>query len=402
VFAEAKPTKMLALVKITSIDPIMLELTVDLGLDNTTDTLKAQLAATFTTQDDYPLHHDAEKLENQNTYFVFLDLWERHLTYIEDDGIREVALGGPDTATRAKVVWQVKTTDKTPDGESKLNQVTPPPQNWREWVYASNRWLSWKNQWQPANRGMLKAQAKQDQKKDTDPCITSPESSYRGAENQLYRVEIHKSGTVWDGKSNKENVASFKWSRDNGSIVTVVRLNGTELTVENPRGFSAGQWVELTNDGQELRGEVGTLVKIKKIDSDILSLDTTNTPEPIDNLPNGEVWPTKARLWDSDEIPIIEKDKDNNWILLADGVQIQFQPSVPENQYRTGDYWIIPARVATGYVEWPGAEGNPEAVPPHGIEHHYAPLAIINTVGNTITLVQDLRQLFEPLGKPTT
>ena len=41
-------------------------------------------------------------------YAVYLDVWERHVTYLDDDRIREVALGGPDTATRAKVVWQVK------------------------------------------------------------------------------------------------------------------------------------------------------------------------------------------------------------------------------------------------------------------------------------------------------
>jgi hypothetical protein len=28
------------------------------------------------------------------------------------------------------------------------------------------------------------------------PCIIRPEAKYRGAENQLYRVEIHKSGNA--------------------------------------------------------------------------------------------------------------------------------------------------------------------------------------------------------------
>jgi uncharacterized protein DUF6519 len=34
---------------------------------------------------------------------------------------------------------------------------------------------------------------------------------------------------------------------------------------------------------------------------------------------------------------------------LEDDIQIQVQPKAT---YRTGDYWMIPARVATG-VEWP-------------------------------------------------
>ena len=39
---------------------------------------------------------------------AYLDVWERHITALEDPHIREVALGGPDTGTRAKTVWQVK------------------------------------------------------------------------------------------------------------------------------------------------------------------------------------------------------------------------------------------------------------------------------------------------------
>ena len=41
---------------------------------------------------------------------VYLDVWERHVTSLQEKGIREVALGinEPDTAARAQVVWQVK------------------------------------------------------------------------------------------------------------------------------------------------------------------------------------------------------------------------------------------------------------------------------------------------------
>ena len=41
-------------------------------------------------------------------YLVYLDVWERHLTSLDDEDIRESALGGPDTATRTKIVWQAK------------------------------------------------------------------------------------------------------------------------------------------------------------------------------------------------------------------------------------------------------------------------------------------------------
>jgi len=41
-------------------------------------------------------------------YVVYLDVWERHLTALERPELREVALGGPDTATRTQTVWQLR------------------------------------------------------------------------------------------------------------------------------------------------------------------------------------------------------------------------------------------------------------------------------------------------------
>src|SRR6266508_2605725 len=68
----------------------------------------------YTTQTNYLLTNETKL--NVGTYLVYLDVWERHLTYLEvedPDGaqisFREVALNGPDTTTRAQVVWQIKT-----------------------------------------------------------------------------------------------------------------------------------------------------------------------------------------------------------------------------------------------------------------------------------------------------
>jgi hypothetical protein len=86
-----------------------------------------------------------------------------------------------------------------------------------------------------------------------------------------------------------------------------------------------------------------------------------------------------------------------DWIELENGIQIQFLPHHTEhheNRYRTGDYWLIPARVATGNIVWPLAldnAGQPKLDPtnkeiplpqaPCGIQHHYAPLAILSAAG---------------------
>ena len=63
--------------------------------------------------DDYTLYSKQNDLPQPDTLsggnmLIYLDVWERYISAIEDDSIREVALGGPDTAGRVKVVWQVR------------------------------------------------------------------------------------------------------------------------------------------------------------------------------------------------------------------------------------------------------------------------------------------------------
>ena len=97
-------------------------------------------------------------------------------------------------------------------------------------------------------------------------------------------------------------------------------------------------------------------------------------------------------------MPISEGTTDADWINLEKGIQIQFQPG---GSYRTGDYWLIPARTV-GTIEWPGNPKNPDAVSPLGIGHHYAPLWIISTnaAGKvTVDPKNDLRRKFAAIAK---
>ncbi len=384
---------------------------------------------TYAAQSGYPFP-DASALDKNKTYLVYLDVWERHITYIEDDSIREVALGGPDTATRAKVVWQVKVTNKGPKAEESISDKLPASINkWRDWV--DKNWSTWMTQWQPTNRGMLKARVKP-QDVSTDPCITSPESRYRGAENQLYRVEIHKGGTAWNGKDdnngeNAKNAATFKWSRDNGSVIFPIRrLEGKVATLEHlgrddRLTLKKDDWVEIVDDDYALRGEGGPLVQVGLIDRVEMTVTFRSDPglnydEMREKHPLLRHWDHKAGDLDQgglqlqDGAVLIEEGKDENgWLELEDGIQIQFQPP-PEsqvNKYRTGDYWLIPARTATGNVEWPTwtdttGKAIPVAESPHGVEHHYAPLWIISvgpdgkvTAGVNNNLRRKIRKIWE-------
>ena len=61
--------------------------------------------ATYLDQPDLP---GTGLPEEEGRYLVYLDAWRHHRTALEDPQIREVALGGPDTATRLRTVGQVE------------------------------------------------------------------------------------------------------------------------------------------------------------------------------------------------------------------------------------------------------------------------------------------------------
>lgn len=233
----------------------------------------------------------------------------------------------------------------------------------------NSKWDTWHKKLQPENRGLLMAQAKKpiNNGDSQDPCIISPDASYRGAENQLYRVEIHKGGRGWDRKKeNLNNAATFKWSRNNRSVVAKwLSNNGNDLIVSGIRdralGFTPGQWVELTDDALELRGESGTLVRLVKVEGGTLTIDPATVTGPATgnkiSIPSTLENP-KVRCWDQQEtgnvtlqngaVPVHE----GAWQDLEDGIQIQFQPPGKEPaMYRPGDYWLIPARTITGDVD---------------------------------------------------
>jgi hypothetical protein len=370
----------------------------------------------YTAQRGYPFPDstDLKEIKQKTFCLIFLDVWERHITHVEDEekdksnpSIREVALGGPDTATRSKVVWQVKVVEKLPD---RSNIPSERPQNYRGWDdWAVNYWL---DQFQRTNRGQLRARAKTNSDENTDPCITSPDARYRGAENQLYRVEIHNGGTAGKG-------ATVKWSRENGSVVFPIRKLATSdsdkvttVTLENLGrdqrfGLAEGDWVEIVDDDYALQNRAEPLLQVKSIDRDKMTVTLTGAApgagSDLGKHPLLRRWdqkkgdPTKGWPTLQGGVALVQESTGTDgWLTLEDGVQIQFQPG---GNYRTGDYWLIPARTPTGDVEWPGPVSNPDALPPHGVEHHYAPLAIISVGADGAVTPTDVRRKFSELAQ---
>jgi hypothetical protein len=341
----------------------------------------------YRKQPGYPFPDSIDSgLDAAKPYLVYLDVWERHITSLEDDSIREVALGGPDTATRAQLTCQVK-----------VKEISAARAN-TDFKTDHNAFFAEITEHAKPTSGSLRARAKRGPK-DDEPCAISPESRFRGTENQLYRVEIHRGG-----ENGATGQATFKWSRENGSIVFPIRSLGdgkvtlAHLGRDLSSSLQVNDWVEIVDDDLALRGKAGPLRQVESIDPVEMSVTLKNPgtlpPYNEDKHPLLRRWDQQGdRLEDGLKLKEGAGEDDENWIALEDGIQIQF-PLSPVGEpctYRSGDYWLIPARTATGDVEWPverNADGTektypnssepiPAAKEPHGIKHFYAPLAKI-------------------------
>lgn len=363
-------------------------------------------------------------------YLAYLDVWER---LVQDDYFREKALNGVDTTTRVQVFWRIETIlfETIKDlGQKEVKSLEELQEKLsRKIQETTNEQLKAELEKQLADVTSRLEELQQafdtnveelDKKVSTavlrqklithpvprlraridpdigkaDPCILPPNSGYRGSENQLYRVEIHTGGTQDD--------ATFKWSRDNGSVATSwLGIADGALLIDSARGFQDGQWVELTHDAVGRNDLSATLVKIVKAEDDRLIFDPEgNTPEFRSDYQHPLI-----RRWDhtdNDQISLVagaipvQKGLPSSWIDLENGIQVQFQEA---GHYYPGDYWLIPARIAGGQIEWPQNE-SPNGVfqPPHGVIHSYAPLARITVDANgNVTSTDDLRRIIRPI-----
>lgn len=325
-------------------------------------------ATTYLQQPDLPRPTAISPTEGR-TDLVYLDVWQRFITAVEDPNIREPALGGADTATRLRTVWQAKilTDVQASDCEDSIDGWPPP---------ASDARLA-----ATIGGGPAELPAAEEQR-------SSPSGGYAPLENALYRIEIHDTGPVGG--------ATFKWSRDNGSILFPVRelipatpdSGMTRALVErmgqDPRlALEEGDWVEALGDETELMLSPGTMVRVDGVDEgqQIVLLDGDLSAHA------GESH-LKLRRWDGGgTLPVTEGNLE-----LEEGIEIRFSG----RSFSTGDYWMFPVRNTQSRVEWSAAS-------PRGIRHDYCKLAFVTWQkadrGVWTCAVTNCRRLFGSLAR---
>jgi len=157
---------------------------------------------------------------------VYIEVWQRLITYLEDEEVREVALGGPDTATRVKTIAQVKVaplSGRDRDCERALAAL-------------------------PFGGGTLTTL----QPTDTlppDPCRLPDPAAYTGRENHLYRVEIHDGGDV--SGANQGFVFNIRLSENVNAGAVSLPLTSA-LTATETSALRRSNFVIITDDDGQL------------------------------------------------------------------------------------------------------------------------------------------------------
>ncbi len=327
-------------------------------------------------------------------HLVYLDVWQRELTHLENPALVETAIG-VETSSRLQTVWQVRLLSEIPADTACGSEL----EAWNALTAPSSGRLS---------SGTF------DVPPAADPCELPPTGGYRGLENQLYRVEIHDAGQPGGD-------ATFKWSRENASVGSRVAsvISASELELDSlgrdeVLGIADGDWVEITDDHREFALQAGEMRRVSLANPDTRRI-TLSAALPGSMLPGSFPDSTLAtarnlrvRRWDQrgaifrtgSNVPIQNLDANNSTgvirmpaagvdVLLENGVTVSFS-STGAPGFKTGDHWVFAARTADASVE------ELVAAPPRGVHHHHARLGLWDVGAGAVT---DCRTPWPPSGE---
>jgi hypothetical protein len=281
----------------------------------------------------------------------------------------------------------------------------------------------------PVSSGQLATQPVSTPK--TGPCCMTAGVGYTGAENQLYRVEIHNPGGPGG------TGATFKWSRENASVQTAVIAigmaatnagpNGASLTAQSlgkdqVLGFQNGNWIEITDAWHDNAGLPGELYKIDHVDiptSSVILTSLLSANFSSTTLANPSNPYTRIIRWDqagvvdqvgsSGQVQLVDLDgtdpagalngtlgipipsgaSANTPVVLENGVAVTFNLSLSNGNFLPMDFWTFTARASDGTI------AQPLSPAPQGIAHHFTNLGTV-TFTSTSGGATDCRQPWPP------
>ncbi len=324
----------------------------------------------FGSQADFP----APPALPSNSYLLYLDVWERSVSALEDSNLRDAALHGADTCTRSQTMAQVKWCPTSVNPEDSDRNPTKGTARSR----------------MELRRGSIEGDP-------CDPCadvlaIDEPAGDY------LFRLELHDAELDASGDPTR---VTLKWSSENGAEQYEVPEDIGNL----PPGFSGSDWVYEFFHGPEEESASEKHLGVH-LNSGTWS---PSRGELVSGFPaTPPVGYSRVRRWDG--VCTLTRNPDNSWSLSgtdlavdrgltvstgnAAGTPGYFQAGTTVEIHLdtlilnlemggkkalAGDFWQAPVRTAIH-------EAGDEVLPweePAGIIHHY--LAVARVESGVIT-----------------
>jgi hypothetical protein len=344
---------------------------------------------------------------------VYLHLAEQEVSVTEDPDLLDVALGGPDTTQRLRLMRTVRRHDvKSADCTAAWGEATADWQSGQGLVF------------DPDTMRLLPEVRLQvgftQTTTEANPCDPVATGGYLGADNQLIRVQIADPG----GMGSPPSRAQLLWSYDNASFVyrvTSVDSSGKrlQLTRDPPDAFhmpQTGQAVEVLRTAAILGSEPDetdptgrrTIVRCITESTGFVttlaqSYDPTSTAKALvlnDALPPdyaGDLYPLFVRVWQGLE----SIAPSGGTVELTDPVSgtttgVEVTLSLPTGAPLTkGVFWMMALRPSTPQAVYPERLLT-SSQPPTGPRLWACPLAVIDWMASP-PAVQNCGQSFDNL-----
>jgi len=367
-------------------------------------------------------------------WLAYLDVWERYVSAFEDPALREPALGGTDTTGRVRTVAGVRFAGGGTDVDALAHadrergriavELGPEPADdnllYRFEVHAPGGAgdaaavkVTLDEPRSPSGAGLRTlrvagdAQAAWESGQFLVPAGGDAGSAIRvvSGDGRTFTVDGVQANVA--RALDVVAVATLLWSKENPHAVFALEdvthgdgdagAESTSIALEDEAGradlLSIDDIVVLTDRARADAGLPGFLTTILSTSTEKLRFVDVVVAGRVPPLGDGAT----LRRWDG-ALPAVAKAAAPAAGTAAGDLSVHFATG---GSYRAGDFWLAALRpTALEQLDWPTDAANAAAfVPPLGIEHVYAALAVVRVSAHGVVVERDLRHVVHSIGE---
>jgi hypothetical protein len=348
----------------------------------------------LTDQPDWQDAPPLTDLTKHKSAIVALLISEQIVSAVEDQALREVALGGPDTSARSRLMQRflllappkdVATCDQ---GMSQIRQMV-----------GDDGAVLDMDTMQIKSSATLQVGFNDASSTVTDPCLGPVAGGYLGADNQTVRVTVVSfasgTGTLLWGWNNASILYRATWAGTNTLKIAPPPVNGE-------RAPQPGQPIEILRVAATLDQHQNFVAQAQGVVAKVAAYSADNAQitldTPLPNDPNDSRNPYRtdtvlfARIWQGQ----VDFTSGQEAVLdPASGLKVTVVMMSVPTKIAFRPFWCFALRPNTPALLYPQRFlDGPQ--PPDGPRQWLTSLAVVQGEGNKWKVVQDCRQLFVP------